>query len=197
MLSTTRSTLINVARRMTVRSLSAEAAASASNTVKLNFTLPHEKIYVNAAVHSVIIPGSAGEYGVTANHVPYVAELKPGVLQILHEENSSEPEKYFVPGGFALTHADSSTVRCKSSYEWVNAFHSNLTHALMLYFWQDVVCPEAVKLDDIDAAAVSKQFEAAKSAFASASSGSVEQAEAQIDMEVNKAMGVAIGLSLS
>lgn len=60
-----------------------------------------------------------------------------------------------------------------------------------------MVCPEAVKLDAIDSAAVTKQYEAAKSAFASAAAGSVEQAEAQIDMEVNKAMGVAIGLSLS
>jgi hypothetical protein len=52
-------------------------------------------------------------------------------------------------------------------------------------------------LDDIDSAAVAKQFEAAKSAFNSAASGSIEQAEAQIDMEVNKAMGVAIGLTLN
>jgi F0F1-type ATP synthase epsilon subunit len=62
---------------------------------------------------------------------------------------------------------------------------------------QDVVCPEAVKLDEIDSSVVSKQYDAAKSAFASAAAGSIEQAEAQIDMEVNKAMGVAIGLSLS
>ena len=62
--------------------------------------------------------------------------------------------------------------------------------------FQDVVCPEAVKLDDIDPSAVSSQFEAAKSAFASATAGSVEQAEAQIDMEVNRAMGLAIGITL-
>ena len=59
------------------------------------------------------------------------------------------------------------------------------------------MCPEAVKLDAIDSALVTKQFDAAKHAFASAASGSIEQAEAQIDMEVNKAMGVAVGLSLS
>lgn len=60
-----------------------------------------------------------------------------------------------------------------------------------------MVCPEAVKLDEIDASVVTKQYDAAKAAFASAAAGSVEQAEAQIDMEVNKAMGVAIGLSLN
>ena len=62
---------------------------------------------------------------------------------------------------------------------------------------QDVVCPEAVKLDDIDSAAVSSQYESAKSAYNGAAAGSLEQAEAQIAMEVNRAMGIAIGLTLS
>lgn len=101
--------LRHVIRQNTVRCFS-EAAAPAT-TVKLNLCLPHEAIYEDAQVYSVILPGAAGEYGVTANHVPYVAQLKPGVVQILHEENTTEPEKYFVPGGYALTHADSSTVR--------------------------------------------------------------------------------------
>jgi hypothetical protein len=52
-------------------------------------------------------------------------------------------------------------------------------------------------IDEIDSTVVAKQYEAAKAAYASASAGSIEQAEAQIDMEVNKAMGVAIGLTLS
>lgn len=107
-----RSLSLNAVRRVIIRSASAEVSTAPASSVKLNFCLPHEKIYNGASVHSVIIPGAAGEYGVTANHVPYVAQLKPGVLQILHEENSNEPEKYFVAGGFALTHADSSTVRC-------------------------------------------------------------------------------------
>lgn len=33
----------------------------------------------------MIIPGSEGEYGVTAGHSPIVAELKPGVVQVIHE----------------------------------------------------------------------------------------------------------------
>ena len=60
-----------------------------------------------------------------------------------------------------------------------------------------MVCPEAVKLDDIDSTEVSKNFDAAKNAFNAAPAGSVEQADAQIAMEVNRAMGLALGLSLS
>lgn len=66
-----------------------------------------------------------------------------------------------------------------------------------LFRSKDIVCPEAVKLDDLDSAEVQKQYEAAKSAFSSAAGGSKEQALAQIDMEVNRALGLAIGLNLS
>jgi F0F1-type ATP synthase epsilon subunit len=59
------------------------------------------------------------------------------------------------------------------------------------------VCPEAVKLEDIDPSAVTSQYEAAKAAFGSAAAGSLEQAEAQIDMQVNRAMASAIGLTVS
>jgi len=59
------------------------------------------------------------------------------------------------------------------------------------------VVPEAVKLEDLDSAAVSSQYEKAKAAFGSAPAGSVEQAEAQIDMEVNRAMGLALGMNLA
>lgn len=84
--------------------------APVATSVKLNFCLPHETVYDGASVYSVILPGAEGEYGITANHVPYVAQLKPGVMKILHEEGTSDPEKYFVAGGYAFTHADSTTV---------------------------------------------------------------------------------------
>lgn len=151
--------------------MSTEAAVEPATSVTLNFSIPAQTIYNGASVYQVIIPGAEGEYGVSAGHVPYVAQLKPGVLQIIHDEGAgSESEKYFVPGGYALTHASSLT---------------------------EIVCPEAVKLDDLDASAVQSQYEAAKSAFGAATAGSVEQAEAQIDMEVNRAMGLALGLSLA
>jgi ATP synthase, Delta/Epsilon chain, beta-sandwich domain len=106
-------TLIARHHGLQARFLATDAAPAASG-VKLNFSLPYEKIYDGVTVHSVILPGAAGEYGVTANHVPYVAQLKPGVFQIFQEETTQEPEKYFVAGGYALTHDDSSTVSYSS-----------------------------------------------------------------------------------
>ena len=62
---------------------------------------------------------------------------------------------------------------------------------------QDIVCPEAVKVDDLDSSIVQKNYEAAKAAAASAEAGSAEAAEAMIDLEVNRAMGNALGLALA
>jgi hypothetical protein len=84
-------------------------AQTEATSVILNLSVPYESIYNGAAVNSVIIPGKEGEYGITVNHVPYVAQMKPGVLQVLFE--GAEPEKYFVAGGYAFTHANSVTVR--------------------------------------------------------------------------------------
>ena len=98
-----RRTLPTLARR------AMSSAPEASGSMTLNFNLPHETIYSEAKVSQVIVPGSSGEYGVTADHVPIVAQLKAGVLQIIHE-GQAEPEKYFVAGGFSLTHPNSVTV---------------------------------------------------------------------------------------
>jgi F-type H+-transporting ATPase subunit delta len=104
-----RSIVRKVLPRTLTRGLSSEAAPASS--VTLNFSVPYESIYNGASVFQVIVPGVEGEYGVTPNHVPYVAQLKPGVLQILHEEgNFADSEKYFVAGGYALTHENSVTV---------------------------------------------------------------------------------------
>ena len=59
------------------------------------------------------------------------------------------------------------------------------------------MCPEAVKVDDLDASAVSANYEAAKSRAASAEAGSADAAAAMREVDVNRAMGGALGLSLA
>lgn len=106
-------------RRSALRLLSTEAAAPATS-VNLRFSLPHETVYYDQSVSQVILPGIEGDYGVTANHVPYVAQLKPGLMQIVHAEND-DPEKYFISGGYAFTHQDSTTVRV-SEFDRIPSF---------------------------------------------------------------------------
>ena len=125
-------TAFTLARRTAARCLSTEAAPATA--VKLNFSLPHETVYNGAEVYSVILPGMEGEYGITANHVPYVSQLKPGVMKILHEEGSTEPENYFVAGGFAFTHADSTTVRVRFLHIFTKGFAMSQLLTLRFFF---------------------------------------------------------------
>ena len=74
----------------------------------------------------VIIPATTGQMGVLPGHVSTIAELKPGVLSV-HEDNNTT--KYFVSSGFAFIHANSFT---------------------------DIIAVEAVELDKIDPAEVQK-----------------------------------------
>ena len=95
--------------------------------------------------------------------------MKAGVLQIIHTDTTTI-EKYFVPGGFALSHENSVT---------------------------DITCPEAVKLDDIDVSLVSSQYAEAKRIHDSSEAGSKAQAEAGVDMEVGRALAGALGVTLA
>lgn len=162
-------TAFSVARRSVrwnaLRCLSEEAAPSTE--LMLNLCSPTETVYANKAISSVIIPGADGEYGVTAGHSPIVAELKAGVVQVLHKDDDSV-EKFFVSGGFALTH------------------ESNVT---------DITAPEIARLDDLDEAAIRAGFTEASSKVGSAADETAK-AEAQIEMETFKAMGAALGISL-
>ena len=128
-------TVRKVVPRFAARGFSSEASAEAATSVTLNFSVPHENIYNGAQVFQVIIPGVEGEYGVTPNHVPYVAQLKPGVLQILHEEgNLADSEKYFVAGGYALTHENSVTVGSGLPYAHSTSSFHRPSHLLIHYF---------------------------------------------------------------
>merc|ERR1719440_23716 len=66
----------------------------------LNFALPSGTLYEDAPVEMVIVPSTDGMFGIMPNHVPTIAELKPGVVSV--QEAAGGPlKKYFVSGGFA------------------------------------------------------------------------------------------------
>ena len=77
-------------------------------------------------VDMALIPAVSGDFGVMPGHVPTVAELRPGVVAV-HKELDKEVEKYFISGGFAVAHADSTV---------------------------EVTVVEAAKVDDLDKSAV-------------------------------------------
>jgi F-type H+-transporting ATPase subunit delta len=155
-------------RLLAARSLHATGArfadeAAAAGGLTLNFALPSKSLYTEAAVEMVILPGGDGMFGVMANHVPTITELKPGVVSV--QEAAGGPlTKYFVSGGFASVNSDSIL---------------NLT-AL-----------EAVTIDELDPEAVKLGLAQYSAAYASATED-YEKSEAEIGVEVYQAMSYAI-----
>src|SRR5262245_37007220 len=57
-----------------------------------------EKLLFSGEVTQVDLPGEEGEFGVLAEHAPYIATLKPGVLTIYRDGSQ---QRVVVRGGFA------------------------------------------------------------------------------------------------
>lgn len=67
---------------------------------KLHFSLvsPAKELFSGEVDH-VIAPGSEGEFGVLANHAPFMTTLRNGVVRVL--EGDTVKMRIFVRGGFA------------------------------------------------------------------------------------------------
>jgi F-type H+-transporting ATPase subunit delta len=146
----------------------AEAATDPAFATKLkfNFSIPSAPIYSAVPVRMVILPGASGVFGVLKDHVPTIAALKPGVVQIQENEGETELKSYFVSGGFAFVKPDSTL---------------------------DIQAVEAVKLEDLDSDAVKKGV-ASFTALVSSTTNEKEKAEAEIGLEVYQAMASALNV---
>lgn len=118
-------------------------AAKASADVKVqgdlfpvNFFTPHSIITEGKQKDTVILPGTEGVFGVRANHVPVISQLRPGLVEL---HTAGEVEKFFISGGWAYVHPDGVT---------------------------DIQAIEAVTLDQVDPAAVKSALAAAQGAQA-------------------------------
>lgn len=88
--------------------------------------IAHRYTLLVMQVELALIPAVSGDFGVMPGHVPTVAQLRPGVVAI-HNEMDKDVERYFVSGGFAAAHADST---------------------------MEVTVVEAAKLEDLDKQAI-------------------------------------------
>ncbi|EKX50931.1 hypothetical protein GUITHDRAFT_151115 [Guillardia theta CCMP2712] len=159
--------MLRAARRLAVRvprgfrppsrGLADDAAAKGGPIpTKLTFNLlaPHKAIFNKAEVDQVIVPGADGMFGVLPGHVPTIAELRPGMVEVTVA--SGDVKKYFLSSGFAFVHANSTL---------------------------DVCGVEIVQLDELDPSAVSSGKSEAENALSSATD-EVEKAKAQIAVDV-------------
>eukprot|EP00567_Pseudictyota_dubia_P008770 CAMPEP_0197450582 /NCGR_PEP_ID=MMETSP1175-20131217/25809_1 /TAXON_ID=1003142 /ORGANISM="Triceratium dubium, Strain CCMP147" /LENGTH=188 /DNA_ID=CAMNT_0042983035 /DNA_START=30 /DNA_END=596 /DNA_ORIENTATION=- len=155
------------------RFMSAEAADGAAvasdkhEDLILSLSVPERSLVDAKPVERVTLPGRGGTYGVEKNMPPSVSELRPGV--VLVDYGKGETEQFFIPGGFAFCNPNNTIT---------------------------VSAPEGVRLEDIDADRIRGEAEALNQQLASAAKGSREESEALVGLEVYKALGHALNVTV-
>lgn len=66
-----------------------------------------ERLVFSGQVTEVIVPGSEGEFGVTAGHAPFISTLSAGILTV---KGDGADKRLFVRGGFAEANPAGLTV---------------------------------------------------------------------------------------
>ena len=82
---------------------------------KLQFSLvsPERELF-SGEVDQVDAPGSEGDFGVFAQHAPFMTALKSGVVRVI---NDGQATSYQVEGGFADVTPAGLTILAESAVE--------------------------------------------------------------------------------
>ncbi|CAL1528122.1 unnamed protein product [Lymnaea stagnalis] len=146
------------------KSCSRLMAAVQRNYADMAFTFasPYDVYYKDAKVKQIDVPTFSGNFGILPNHVPTLAVLKPGVVNVFEEDGTNK--KFFVSSGSVTINDDSSI---------------------------QVLAEEAHPLDRLDAAAIREGLSKAHQEVSSASTEAAK-AEAQIAVECFEALQKAL-----
>ncbi|OYW80125.1 MAG: ATP synthase F1 subunit epsilon [Asticcacaulis sp. 32-58-5] len=79
-----------------------------------------EKELFSGDVDQVIAPGTEGEFGVLANHAPFMTTLAEGAVVIL---DGDKRRVFNVRGGFADVNASGMTILAEHAEEYVETVH--------------------------------------------------------------------------
>lgn len=61
----------------------------------------------------VIIPGVAGDFGVSADHTPFMTKIRPGTLIVYYEGKNKEKEVFAIHDGFVTVEKNVVRVVCE------------------------------------------------------------------------------------
>jgi len=115
-------------------------------------------------VKRVTVPSAEGELGLEKDGPASLLELRPGIVDVLNEDDTSD--KWFIPGGFAFYNPDNTLA---------------------------VSTPEGVSVDEIDEDAIKSELNAWSAKLSSAESGSKAEAEATIVVDMYRELQASLG----
>ncbi len=75
-------------------------------TFTFELVSPEQQLF-SGEVTQVVVPGAEGEFGVLANHAPFVSSIRAGILTI---HGDGAPKRLYVRGGFAEVSSGTLTV---------------------------------------------------------------------------------------
>lgn len=77
-----------------------------ADEMKLTFAAANQVFYHNSDVRQIDVPTFSGAFGILPKHVPTLAVLQPGVVQVYEKDGASK--KFFVSSGTVTVNNDSS-----------------------------------------------------------------------------------------
>ncbi len=75
--------------------------------LKVDVVSAEKSLYAGEAKF-VVLPGESGELGILPGHTPLITRIRPGLVKVVHEDNSEE--SFFVAGGLLEVQPDHVTV---------------------------------------------------------------------------------------
>src|SRR5438067_818371 len=80
-----------------------------ADTVEFELVSP-ERLLVSQPVAMVVVPGAEGNFGVLPGHSPLISTVRPGLIDIYGENQTTITDRIFVAGGFAEVTGERVTV---------------------------------------------------------------------------------------
>ena len=82
---------------------------------KLHFDLvsPERRVFAGE-VDMVVVPGSEGDFGVLANHAPFMSTIRTGAISV---HSGNEVTRTFIRGGFAEVTAAGLTILAEEAID--------------------------------------------------------------------------------
>ena len=82
-----------------------------TETLQFDLVTPAALI-VSEAVEMVEVPGAEGDFGVLANHSPFMSIIRPGVITV--HSGAAARKRYFITAGYAEVNPQGCTVLAES-----------------------------------------------------------------------------------
>lgn len=77
-----------------------------SDEMKLTFAAANQVFYDKAEVRQIDVPTQSGAFGILPKHVPTLAVLQPGVVNVFEKDGTAK--QFFVSSGTVTVNNDSS-----------------------------------------------------------------------------------------